>query len=245
MANLHLAASLHDLRSPTSFETTYRDTTDINLIYSVHPFGHDRFLAGAGGDAVVKIFDLRMGNCYSYLDAHTPSTPTQSPKHGTRPNRQHPRKDFSFFLSAQSPSVVARHPSRARRAGRYRGPIYAMSTPSPSSPTVYTGVVDGVVRLDFASTDDLTGSSQEWYDYNLDLGIDKGEPSVQVETDKVLKLAGYERPDPDDLTTTSKLRNQHGFWYPDSKHIHNAALTGWDWRWDPLEKPGAWRRRDS
>lgn len=236
---------LHDLRSPTSYETTYRDTTDINLIYSVHPFGQDRFLAGAGGDAVVKIFDLRMRNSYDYLDAQTPTSPKKSPKPIKKPKAIRPHKDFSLFLSAQSPSFAARHPQRARRAGRYRGPIYTMSTPSPSSPTVYTGVVDGIVRLDFASTDDLTGPSKEWYDCNLDLGVDRGEPSVQVDTDQVLRLAGYERPDPDDLTTTSKLRNQHGFWYPESRYMHNEAVTGWDRRWDPLEKPGAWRRRDS
>ncbi|KAJ6129989.1 hypothetical protein N7512_002769 [Penicillium capsulatum] len=236
---------LHDLRSPHSYEATYRDTTDINLIYSVHPFGQDRFLAGAGGDAVVKIFDLRMRNSYSYLDAQTSTTTTQSPGQAKKLQANHPRKDFSFFLSTQPSSFLARHSLRARRAGRYRGPVYTMSSPSPSSPTVYTGVVDGVVRLDFASTDDLTGPSQEWYNCNLDLGVDKGEPSRKAETDQVLRLAGYERPDPDDLSTTSKLRNQHGFWYPESKHMVNEAITGWDRRWEPLEKPGVWRRRDS
>lgn len=211
----------------------------------MHPFGQDRFLAGAGGDAVVKIFDLRMRGSYHYLEAQAPATPAQSSPKARKPKSVCPRKDFSFFLSTQSPSLAARHRQRARRADRYRGPVYAMSTPSPCSPTVYTGVVDGIVRLDFASTDDLTGPSKEWYDFNLNLGVDRGEPSTQVETDQLLRLAGYERPDPDDLTTTSKLRNQHGSWYPESRHMHNEAVTGWDRRWDPLEKPGAWRRRDS
>ena len=193
---------------------------------------------------MVKIFDLRMSKAYSYLDAHVPSSAPQRPTPVEKNIAQHPRKDFSIFLSAQPASVTVRHPSRARRRDRYRGPIYAMSTPSPSSPTVYTGIVDGVVRLDFASTDDLTGPTQDWYEHNLDLGVEKGQSSISVDADKVFRMAGYERPDADDLTTTSKLRTQHGCWYPDPKHIYHEAITGWDRRWEPLEKPGAWRRRD-
>ncbi|KAJ5586868.1 uncharacterized protein N7459_002633 [Penicillium hispanicum] len=240
------AIRLHDLRSPHAYETTYRDTTDMSLIYSVQPFGHDRFLAGASGNALVKIFDLRMSGAYSYnyLDAQIPHKAFPSSKQPKKNKHHHPRKDFSLFISAPLSTVAPRHLARARRGGTYRGPIYTMSTPSMSSPTVYTGIVDGVVRLDFASTDDLTGPAKDWYDYNLDLGVDKGQPSVSVEPDKVFRMAGYERPDPSDLTTTSKLRTQHGSWYPDPKHVNNEANTGWDRRWEPLEKPGAWRRRD-
>ncbi|KAJ5656868.1 hypothetical protein N7507_008818 [Penicillium longicatenatum] len=236
---------LHDLRSPNSYEATYQDTTDSNLIYSVQPFGHDRFLAGAAGNAILKIFDLRMSNAYSHLDAHFPPTKSQtSPKPAKRNGAQYPRKDFSMFLSSQIPSAVPRS-SRANRRRPYRGPIYTLSTPSPSSPTVYAGIVDAVVRLDFASTDDLTGPSRDWYEYNLDLGVETGQPSVPVETDNVFRIAGYERPDPGDFTTTSKLRHQHGFWYPEQRYLNNGTGAGWDRRWEPLEKPGAWRRRDS
>lgn len=216
----------------------------MKLIYSLQPFGQDRFLAGAADNAIVKIFDLRMSNTYSYLDAHVPHQTPQSPNSQRKNIQLHPRKDFSLFLAAPLPATATRYASRARRNRTYRGPIYAMSTPSPSSPTVYAGIVEGVVRLDFASTDDLTGPAKDWYDYNLDLGVDKGQPSVSVEPEKVFRMAGYERPDPDDLTTTSKLRTQHGFWYPDTRHIQHEVMTGWDRRWEPLEKPGAWRRRD-
>ncbi|KAJ5106439.1 hypothetical protein N7456_003114 [Penicillium angulare] len=243
---------LHDLRSPHSNESTYSDTTDTNLIYSVQPFGHDRFLAGAGGNAVLKIFDLRMSKTYSYLDAQVPPVQTKthtSPTTSQIPKPHGPRKDFSLFLSTQLPSATGGNPRARRRAGGpYRGPIYTMSTPSPSSSTVYTGIVDGVVRLDFASTDDMTGPSREWFDLNLglDLNIEKTRPSVPGSTDNVLKLAGYERPDPDDFTTTSKLRNQLEFWFPEDnlKHANNVAEPGWDRRWEALERSGAWRRRD-
>lgn len=122
-----------------------------------------------------------------------------------------------------------------------------MSTPSPSSSTVYTGIVDGVVRLDFISTDDLTGPAKEWYQYNLDLGIDPGSTKPhRAANEEVFNLAGYERPDPDDLTTTSKLRTQHRrFWPTEGENgVHEVVDTGWDRRWESLEEPGAWRRQD-
>ncbi|KAJ5713876.1 uncharacterized protein N7483_011057 [Penicillium malachiteum] len=237
---------LHDLRSPHAYESTYRDTTDINLIYSVHPFGHDRFLAGAGGNAVLKIFDLRMSNTYNYLGAQVPLTKTQSQPSTKLPTStipSYPRKDFSIFLSTQLPSIIPRNRRARNRRGPYRGPIYTMSSPSSSSPTVYTGIVDGVVRLDFASTDDLTGPASEWYDFNLGLEVEKGSPSVPVDAENVIRIAGYERPDPDDFTTTSKLRNQHGFWYPEPRYVNTGAGPGWDRRWEPLAQAGAWRRK--
>jgi hypothetical protein len=112
-----------------------------------------------------------------------------------------------------------------------------MSTPSASSQTVYTGIVDGVVRLDFACMDDLAGPAKEWYNRNIDLNLpDQGA---------VLRLAGFERPDPDDLTTTSKLRTQSEKLSLNPEGHQNMDDTGWDWRWQPLIEPGAWRRRDS
>ncbi|KAJ6119367.1 hypothetical protein N7523_003647 [Penicillium sp. IBT 18751x] len=235
---------LHDVRSPHSYETTYIDTTDPNLTYSVHPFGHDRFLAGSSGDALVKIFDLRMDKTYDYLEAQTPHKPSHHHKEegGTRP-----RKNFSIFLSSPPPPFLPQQNGRNRRRGPYRGPIYTMSTPSPSSQTVYTGIVDGVVRLDFASMDDLAGPTKEWYESVLDLNLPhKTEMSSKATSDpsSVLRLAGFERPDPDDLTTTSKLRTQTEEWCLDPEsHLNKTEDTGWDWRWQPLSEPGAWRRR--
>ncbi|KAJ5678771.1 hypothetical protein N7462_007015 [Penicillium macrosclerotiorum] len=241
---------LHDLRSPRSYETIYRDGTDDHPIYSLQSFSQDRFLAGSGGNALVKLFDLRC-TTYSYLDAQGPrkTVPNNVPVKGNR--CQYPGKDFNIFLSAQPPPHFNRHitsrPIR-RAAYPYRGPIYSMSTPSPSSPTVYTGVAGGLVRLDFASTDDLTGPSKEWFDHNLDLRIDLGtnreQPSVPVGDEVAFKVAGYERPHPDDLTTTSKLRKQHNFWHVSPENDHSDAESGWDRRWEALEKLGAWRRQD-
>ncbi|KAJ5121940.1 hypothetical protein N7448_003073 [Penicillium atrosanguineum] len=239
---------LHDLRTPHSYETTYIDTTDPNLTYSVHPFGHDRFLAGSGGDALVKIFDLRMDKTYDYLDAQVSHTPSLT-SHQKEKRAKRPRKNFSLFLSSPPPPLFRQQNGRNRRRGPYRGPVYTMSTPSPSSQTVYTGIVDGVVRLDFASMDDLAGPTKEWYERVLDLNLPHKPGMYSATTpdnSAVLRLAGFERPDPDDLTTTSKLRTQTEEWClnPESQSNKVEEDAGWDWRWQPLSEPGAWRRRD-
>ncbi|KAJ5791740.1 uncharacterized protein N7518_008751 [Penicillium psychrosexuale] len=198
---------LHDLRSSRPSEVSYKDATDLNPIYSLHAFGHDRFLAGAGGEAV----------------------------------------GFSIFLSHPPPPTFPQqtpHPVRTRQRGPYRGPIYTMSSPSPSSPTVYTGIVDGVVQLDFASTDDLTGPGKEWYEYNLDLGVNMG-PGVSPRWNaEAFNLAGYERPDDEDSATTSKLRTQRAFADLEPGDAARGTHTDWDCRWETLEEPGAWRRQD-
>ncbi|KAJ5170271.1 uncharacterized protein N7500_003054 [Penicillium coprophilum] len=241
---------LHDLRSPRSYEVSYRDVTDLNPIYSLHTFGHERFLAGAGGEALVKIFDLRMCNTYNYLDAQVPASQSQdtqmatNTKTNTEPS---PRKGFSIFLSHPPPPTFPQQtqaPTRRRQRGPYRGPIYTMSSPSPSSPTVYTGIVDGVVQLDFASTDDLIGPQKEWYESNLDLGVNTGSDVLPRRNAEPFNLAGYERPDEDDFATTSKLRNQCAFKDLEPGDVARETHTGWDCRWETLEEPGAWRRQD-
>ncbi|KAL2868866.1 uncharacterized protein BJX67DRAFT_40101 [Aspergillus lucknowensis] len=253
MGNVFLAAwgdhavRLHDIRSHKPYEKVYIDVADQNPVYCVHPFGHDRFLLGAGGDAVLKIFDIRMPNKYNYLDAR-PRTfsrcngsqsrkkPPKNPPH-TNP----PSKDLSIFLSFNAPASHIDRP-RSRFRHRYRGPIYTMSSPSLLSPTIYTGITGGVLRLDFASTDDITGPEQSWYRDRLDLELDFLNEGP--ESNSILDLSGYERPDSRDTTTCSKLRTQQPFWAVEPGSIANEQTTGWDRRWKPLDAPGAWRRRD-
>ncbi|GFF29625.1 hypothetical protein IFM46972_02684 [Aspergillus udagawae] len=239
---------LHDLRSHQPFEYTYRDTIDTNPIYCIHPFGQDRFLAGAGGDAVVKIYDLRMQSAYSHKDAQIPSPPNDLRRssngstpylNGFQDTVTYPRKDFSIFLT-HSPSVrLNSKATRSRVDRQYRGPIYTMSSPSPSSSSIYTGIVDGVMRLDFASSDDLTGPSQTWYRDYFGLCSDLTRPATQA--DRIIELSGYERRD---STSASKLRTQQPFAQIGPDDIEHEKNTGWDRRWQRLGPPGAWRRSD-
>ncbi|KAL4886759.1 hypothetical protein BJY04DRAFT_178306 [Aspergillus karnatakaensis] len=247
------AVRLHDTRSYKPYEMAYTDIADQNPTYCIHPFGHDRFILGAGGDAVVKIFDLRMPTTYSYTATKRHSPVTRSNGHSkasrTTPTT-YPSKDLSIFLSFNAPNNphdTHRQRSRAPRH-RYRGPIYTMSSPSLLSPTIYTGIAGGIIRLDFASTDDLTGPHQEWYQDLIDLDFDPktGKATTQGTTSAgdILDLSAYERPESDDTTTCSKLRSQQPFGDIGDKDIENEAATGWDRRWRPLDEPGAWRRRD-
>ncbi|KAL4907274.1 hypothetical protein BDW74DRAFT_176055 [Aspergillus multicolor] len=229
---------LHDLRSHKPYEQRYIDIADQNPVYCIHPFGHDRFIAGAGGDAVVKIFDIRMPTTYDYRTTRRQSFSGRSRTKST--SSRHPSRDLSIFLSSNPPS--ARNARSTRQ--RYRGPIYTMSSPSLLSPAIYTGIAGGVVRLDFASTDDLTGPNSAWYRDAIDLNVNSSGSPKGTNTTEVIELHGYERPDSRDTTTCSKLRSQVPFDAVNDENIANEKATGWDRRWKPLEEPGAWRRRD-
>lgn len=94
------------------------------------------------------------------------------------------------------------------------------------------------------STDDLTGSCGDWYREMIDIDLEIQEDRTTYNPERVLDLSGYERPEPDDTTTTSPLRTQKRFAYIDETNIKNEQLTGWDRRWNPMERFAAWRRRD-
>ncbi|KAL1854623.1 hypothetical protein Plec18170_004714 [Paecilomyces lecythidis] len=239
---------LHDLRSDDLYDATFRDTTDLNPMYSIHPFGHDRFLVGAGAEGIVKIFDLRMPKTYSYLNAKPSSSqpaPMKNNHHqtnGTSKTTPYPRRDFSIFLSHRPPIVINSGRLHPRTNRTYRGPIYTMSSPSPSSATIYAGIVDGVVRLDFASTDDLTGPCSDWYDTNLALDLNTGKSASA--SHRVLDLSGYERPSPEEIGRSARLRTQKAFHELKDDDVLHERETGWDRRWKRLEEDAAWRRRD-
>ncbi|KAL3463414.1 hypothetical protein BJX64DRAFT_120573 [Aspergillus heterothallicus] len=251
VGNVFLAAwgdgivRLHDIRSDKPYEQQYIDMADLNPVYCIHPFSHDRFVLGAGGDAVVKIFDLRMPTAYDYLNARPQSFPgvtsTATCPRSVRPT--HPSKELSLFLSFNDLNL-RNDRNRSRSARRYRGPIYTMSSPSLLSPTVYTGVAGGIVRLDFTSTDDLTGSQQDWHSDRINLVLNHKASVGDSSIPPVLDLSGYERPSVGDTTTCSKLRNQQPLEVIDNASLVNERRTGWDRRWRPLDEPGAWRRRD-
>jgi hypothetical protein len=221
------------------YEREYMDVMDSNPIYCIQPMS-DRFLVGSGSEAVVNIFDLRMQNTYSHYAARpTLSTPT---------NHKTPRNEFSFFLSHHPPNVP-----RSRNYTSYRGPIYTMSSPSSTSATVYTGIVDGVIRLDFGSTDDLLyRNSSTWYQDHLDL--DTNDIAKQTSRtlaqrhrprfkEKVLELSGYERPSPENKSASAKLRSQLPFWGLSEADEIRERESGWDRRWRRLDETQSWRTR--
>ncbi|KAH8700506.1 F-box domain protein [Talaromyces proteolyticus] len=225
---------LHDLRSPKMYEQEYIDVMDSNPIYCIQPM-NNRFLVGAGAEAVVNIFDLRMRNAYSHFDATMPSSVKTN---GTSPSM--PQGNFSCFLSHHPPGATR------NRYGTYRGPIYTMSSPSSTSATVYTGIVDGVMRLDLGSTDDLIGAGSAWYQNHLDISMEeinmKSDPAQPAE-DRLLELSGYERPSPESKSTSAKLRTQVPLWSLSEIDEVRERETGWDRRWRRLDENSSWRSR--
>uniref|UniRef100_A0A093UTI2 DNA excision repair protein ERCC-8 n=1 Tax=Talaromyces marneffei PM1 TaxID=1077442 RepID=A0A093UTI2_TALMA len=208
-----------------------------NPIYCIQPL-HDRFLVGAGSEAVVNVFDLRMHKAYHHYEAKSVSS--MSPNHESSP------KEFSFFLSHHPPNVL-----RHRNYGTYRGPVYTMSSPSPTSSTVYTGVVDGVVRLDFGSTDDfLDENTSNWYqdyldmdgnDISKDLSTNRARKNHSTAREKILELSGYERPSPENRSASAKLRSQVPFWSLSETDEKKEKESGWDRRWRRLDENQSWR----
>ncbi|WEW58344.1 hypothetical protein PRK78_003812 [Emydomyces testavorans] len=245
---------LHDLRSPNSVVSIFTDTVDDSPTYSIKPIGRERFVLGSGVHALVKIFDMRMGR-YSYLDASLPAPPA----HTNQSNYSDPfarfnaapfsSKDISIFLSNRIHNVADRA-TLFREPRRYRGPIYTISQPSPSSSTLYIGVEDSVMRLDMVSTDDLAGKHKEWYHRNLDLGID---PEGGADC-RPLDLACYERPLPKDRGRGVRLMMQDPLWTALEEESHGflsrseVRIPGWDRRWfqpwvsRSQKVKGRWRR---
>ncbi|KIV81142.1 hypothetical protein PV11_08584 [Exophiala sideris] len=236
---------LHDTRVPTTAVTEYVDFVDDGQILSLLPIGHERFLAGSHQNGCLKIFDLRMAGArpYSYLDARSAdarrssrSNRTTSRPGSTTPNSRN-RRDINIFIT---PTInygerlwqpLARRP--ARRSNRYRGSVYSLSSPSPSSPTVYAGIENHVLRLDFVSTYDYRRGTPGLVDPSLDL---------HDKTNHVLNLSCYERPrEGHESTDAVLLRKQLNLTSGGRKdsaidpHIGTSLRAevepGWDERW--------------
>ncbi|KAJ9607142.1 hypothetical protein H2200_008214 [Cladophialophora chaetospira] len=175
---------LYDTRIPRRPVAEYHDTVDNGQLLSLLSIGHEKFLAGSSQNGCLKTYDLRMpgANPYSYLDARSSTTNVQKSK---------PRRDMNIFLT---PSVnfgerlwesLPRHDGK--RSHGYRGSVYSLSSPSPSSPTIYAGIENHVLQLDFVSTDDIRSRRTSLH---ADLYDGKTRNSPQP----ILDLSCYERP---------------------------------------------------
>lgn len=218
---------------------------DDSPAYCIQPLG-DRFVVGAGAEAIVKVFDIRMKNAYDYADAK-PTSSSRRTRQSTlvearaqsdgsmRAYHDTSRGNLSCFLSQHPPGATV----RGRVRNSYRGPIYAMSSPSPSSSTIYAGVVDGIVRLDFASTDDLLGRNSQWYRDHI--ALDDTRSSARYREEKILDLSGYERPTSENKIESAKLRSQSSLWNLTEADEERERDTEWDRRWKRLDQNPSWR----
>lgn len=230
---------LYDTRAPTHPSIDFQDSVDHGQILSLLPIGHERFLAGSVENACLKTFDLRMpgAKVYSYLNASSPQPATSNSSRSTFPNktacaRQHGpiddsvNRQLNIFLAVRTQCPMRLWQPLPRQSlinlPRYRGAIYSLSAPSSASPTVYAGIENHVIQLDFVSTDDIQKGRQNLSSFGLDVGRESKE--------QILNLSCYERPRPaHESTDTVLLRNQ--VTWNRSRLEDGITEDGWDERW--------------
>lgn len=219
---------LHDLRSPASSTARYVDIVDNSAIYSLLAFGRERFVAGASRYTMLKVFDLRMpgGKVYHYMDG----TPTQA-------SPSNPNYNYNIYLEVRPPST--NYPPRTNPTTITRGldsPVYALSAPSPCSPTFYAGAENRIVQLDLVSAldphpDPLFSTGETW-------GVDPSSIERKWDPHKdAMRLRLYEH-----STGNLKMREQapvaSSQFIPSTAKPLQPWMRGWDGRW----RPGPWSR---
>ncbi|KAJ9659806.1 hypothetical protein H2198_002875 [Neophaeococcomyces mojaviensis] len=251
--NLLLAGStdglvrLYDLRAGSTPVRKYWDPVDDGQIFSLVPVGQEKFFAGSHQNACLKIFDMRMdARAYDYTDAVRYTSP-KSPMASGKPivpqmlPASRSRKQINIFLAltvhyAQQPwqPLPSVHENTSRLP-RYRGSIYSLSSPSPSSRTIYAGIENHVIQLDFMNTDDYI--------------FKRGNIADTIDERPILNLSCYERPRKGFESTDTVLLRKQEDWNRALSKLGEAE-PGWDERWQlesAREKRGMggrtrWRR---
>ena len=201
---------LHDLRSSRAVEGSYYDATDDSAIYSLATLGRERVVSGTARHSMVKFFDLRIsgGRAYHYLDtfstgptlpngsSHLPDEEIQMINEGvsSRPKKSNDKIGWNLFLN---PREMHAAPGRGHSTWSSRrsveSPVYSLSMPSSSSPTLFAGVENAVVQLDFASVLDRHPDPVHANGMKLDVsGAVNVKHTWNIKSD-VLNLAMYEQ----------------------------------------------------
>lgn len=217
---------LYDVRCGPEPVRDFVDTVDDGQIFSILPIGQERFLAGSHQNACLKTFDMRMNaRVYDYRGVIQPQRDIdRQSRQGLMPQPSVPEsrsRDINVFLAltvhrASQPwqPLPGRHNNA--RLPRYRGSIYSLSSPSPSSATVYAGIENHVIQLDFVNTDDC---------------ILKRGPAIDVlDRRPILDLSCYERPRQGHESTDTVLLRKQAEW-KQCWQGRNEAEAGWDERW--------------
>lgn len=146
---------LHDMRSSSPYESLYWDPTDASSIFSLQTIGRERLVAGSARHSTLKFWDVRVsgGRAYHYVDvAASASTGRDLLQKDKVPNDAAPSPispyGWNLFLN---PRNLQQRGGSWRDRRRTESPVYTLSSPSPSSPSVFAGVEDSVVEIDFVS----------------------------------------------------------------------------------------------
>ncbi|KAF2841849.1 hypothetical protein M501DRAFT_1054614 [Patellaria atrata CBS 101060] len=141
---------LHDMRSPQNYVSTYADPAEDAAIFSLISLGRERIVAGNSRNCLIKVFDLRMagGRIYHYLNA----TASQSETIASPAPKHPPTVDWNLFMNPRN--LTSSHNTTWLNRWTRRtleSPVYSLSTPSFASPSLFAGVENNVVQLDFVS----------------------------------------------------------------------------------------------
>lgn len=204
---------LHDLRSPSSYETMYQDPTDDAAIYSLLSRGRDRVVAGTSRHCLVKVFDLRVSGASQYDYAGFAGEGEEGPS----------KDDWNIFINPRH--RYANTPWRGPNSWMRRsaeGSVYSLSSPSPTSPLIYAGVENAVVEFNFSSV--LDPHPDPLFTLSND---DGSKPAYFKSKQDVLNLAMYAQ-GTDGSKEAMKLRGQRSI---DETIDQQRTATGLDERW--------------
>lgn len=219
-------ARLYDTRCGSEPVQNYTDAVDDGQIFSILPIGRERFLAGSHQNACLKIFDMRM-NARVYDHNRFARAASQSKHNFERDSeRLHVShtsriRDINVFLAltihrASQPWQPLPGIHNNARLPRYRGSIYSLSSPSSSSSTVYAGIQNHVIQLDFVNTDDCF--------------LKRGSAHKVLDQRPILDISCYERPREGHESTDTVLLRKQAAW-KQCWQSRSEAEAGWDERW--------------
>ena len=148
---------LHDLRSNCDTVSYFVDPIEPeSAVYSLLPFGAERFVAGVARHSQVKVFDLRMPGQrryhHVYLNAPKLSTTKErdlpSPIDQSGNDLEYP-PNFNMYLTIKN-----RTDHNNRRYASSTSPVYALAAPHSFSPVFYAGLENSIVEVDLVSSMD-------------------------------------------------------------------------------------------
>jgi hypothetical protein len=200
---------LHDMRSPRNFESVFWDITNDSSIYSLTTHGLEHIIAGTSMHSMLKVFDLRVSGSRAYrsLSVSTQSSQTLKPNSMTgdftsnKIVRETVGRDakattvmdgWNLFLHprGQQDTRPRMHNSRVD----FDSPIYSLSIPSATSPSLYAGVEGSVRVIDFHSVTDAHPDLR--FDNAIERHADSGLIDIKKSYnpfDNVLDLGMYEQ----------------------------------------------------
>ncbi|KAF2258158.1 hypothetical protein CC78DRAFT_622046 [Lojkania enalia] len=240
---------LHDMRSPHGFETMFLDVTNASSIYSLATQGLERVVAGTSTFSMLKVFDLRFAGSHAYHSAPLPPRSKVRRLSKGLDDVQHSSPISGGWNLFLSPRNQVRHNNMrspySRPPRTDYSPIYSLSIPSSTSPSLYAGLEGTVVNLDFVSI--LDKYPDPLFNQTIERFPDSGEVHLEQSynpNSDVLNLGMYEQGDDKMLGMHLMVQDSIGMGVVENAQARDSArFMGLDERWkDPSDESNRWIR---